>query len=52
MDRLPADVYLAADRVLDGGVIGVQLDQIVSAALGDQADIAVDGVGDLLGGSA
>ena len=33
--------------ILDGGVVGVQLDQIVRATLGDQADVAVDGVGDI-----
>ena len=47
VDRLPADVYLAADRVLDGGVVGVLIDQIVRAALGNQADVAVDGLGDV-----
>jgi hypothetical protein len=44
MDRLPADVYLAPDRVLDSAVVGVQIDQIVRAALGNQADVAVDGL--------
>ncbi len=33
-DRLTADVHLAADRILDGGVVGVQLDEIVRGALG------------------
>ncbi len=49
MDRLPADVHLAADRILDRRVVGIQLDQIIRAALGDQADVAVDGLGDVFG---
>ncbi|OBG92496.1 hypothetical protein A9X05_10680 [Mycobacterium sp. E3298] len=49
MDRLAPDVHVAADGILDRGVIGVELDQFVGAALGDQFDVAVDRVGDLFG---
>jgi hypothetical protein len=47
MDRLPADVNLRADRILDGRVVGVRLGDVIPGALGDQADLAVDGLGDV-----
>ncbi len=49
MDRLPADVDLAADRILDRGVVSVELDHVVGAALGHQADVSIDDVGDVFG---
>ncbi len=37
--------------ILDGGVVGVQVDDVVDGALGDEFEVAVDGLGDLLGQS-
>ena len=50
-DRLAADVHLAADRILDGGVVGVQLDDVVGPALRGQLEVAVDGLRVVFGAS-
>src|SRR5271157_2103210 len=46
VDRRPTDVHITPDRVLNRGVVGEQLDDVVGATVGDQLEVAVDGRGD------
>ena len=48
-DRDTTDVHLAADRIFEGGVVGIEAGKIVGAAANKRCDVAVDRVGDRLG---
>ena len=48
-NRTPTDVHLAAaDRILDGGVVGVEIGNLVRGAVGDQLQIPLDACFDVL----
>jgi hypothetical protein len=41
VDRVATAAQIGPDRVLDGGVVGVQRGDVVVAALGDQLEVAL-----------
>ena len=49
VDGLSADMDLAADRILDGGVVGEQVGDLLSGTATDEFQVAVDDGFDVFG---